>query len=543
MRIALLQINPTVGDIEGNTKKIAEAHNKAVLQNVQLCVAPELAITGYPPLDLLFRPSFIERAEKALARLAKECARVPLLVGTISRSLPGSGKPLHNIAALLRDGFVQGFFKKRLLPNYDVFEEEIYFEAGRDPCFFELGDERIGVTICEDVWNDKKFWPRPRYPCDPLAELAENNCKTVINISASPWHVEKQVLRFDMLRAAARSHNIRIFFCNQVGGNDELLFDGNSFWCDASGNLMAVAKSFVEDIFICDTDLGSLGTIYVPPPVEKDVFDALVIGTRDYVRKCGFKEVIIGLSGGIDSAVTAVIAAKALGSTRVSGVAMPSRFSSKESVKDAQILANNLNIGFLQIPIDNTFQAVLDQLAPAFVGKVWDVTEENIQSRIRGLTLMALSNKTGAMVLTTGNKSELAVGYCTIYGDMCGGLAVISDAPKTLVYRLAKWINRHREIIPKSTITKPPSAELRPNQKDQDSLPPYDVLDAILELHVEQHLCARDIIAKKIAPEETVRRVISMVEKAEYKRRQAAPGLRITPRAFGRGWRMPIAKK
>lgn len=543
MTIALLQINTVVGDIEGNTEKILKAHLEATARGARLCVTPELAITGYPPLDLLYRPSFIRRAEQALQKLATACASTALLVGTVVTADKLSGRTLHNAAAFINNGRVQAFFKKRLLPTYDVFEEDIYFEPGHEPAYFTLDGELIGVTICEDAWNDKHFWPRPRYECDPLSDLAERGCQTIINLSASPWHVGKANLRRQMLQAAAQRHSAHVLLCNLVGGNDELIFDGNSFHCDSAGRIRCGAAAFQEDILICETTRQPELNQNIPQEDEKDIFAALVLGTRDYVKKCGFSDVLIGLSGGIDSAVTAAIACEALGPQHVRGVALPSRFSSESSIRDARELACNLGIRFDVIPIEPGFQAVLDQLAPTFAGKPWDVTEENIQSRLRGLTLMALSNKTGAMLLTTGNKSELAVGYCTIYGDMCGGLAVISDVLKTQVYKLAHWINRQREIIPRSSISKPPSAELRPNQTDQDSLPPYDVLDAILQPHIEQHLCASEIIRKNIAPEDTVRRIIALVEKAEYKRRQAAPGLRITPRAFGRGWRMPIAKK
>jgi NAD+ synthase (glutamine-hydrolysing) len=541
MKIALLQINSTVGDIEGNSNKVLSAIGRAEQAGAKLAITPELALVGYPPLDLLYRQSFIDKAESAAREIAARSKNCPLLLGSISPRNDSAGRPLHNSALLLRNGMIETRFHKILLPTYDVFEEDRYFEPGPSPGKFVLEQHTIGVTICEDIWNDKNFWQHTRYPRDPVADLASGGCDLIVNLSASPWHRGKQHLRANMLASLAKRTSTPFALCNLVGGNDELVFDGNSLFVTPDGQPHSRARSFDEDCLIIDTN--SANTAKFDSTDEQDILDALIMGTRDYVHKCGFKKVLIGLSGGIDSALTAVIAVRAMGAANVTGVAMPSRFSSEHSITDAQQLAANLGIKLITIPIEPPFTTILENLKPFFQNKSWDITEENIQSRLRGLTLMALSNKTGAMVLTTGNKSELAVGYCTIYGDMCGGLAVISDVPKTWVYRLARWINREKDIIPQKSIQKPPSAELRPNQTDQDSLPPYDVLDAILELHIEQNLGLRAILEKNIASEETVRKVFNLVHNAEYKRRQAAPGIKVTPRAFSRGWRMPIAKK
>ena len=540
MKIALLQINSTIGDVDGNAGKILSAYQKVACNAVDLAITPELALLGYPPLDLLYRKTIIEKTEKAVQFLAEQTNNCALLLGTVTTRSASSGRPLYNSAVLLQKGKIQSRFHKILLPTYDVFEEARYFEPGTVPGMFRINNNTIGVTICEDIWNDKRFWRQPLYMRDPVQELKKIGCTLLVNLSASPWHRGKHHLRLDILRNIAVHSGIGVAMCNLVGGNDELVFDGNSMFVTPDGHLHSVAYSFKEHYLIVDTEKPN--SVDLSSTDEQEILDALILGTRDYVHKCGFKKALIGLSGGIDSALTAYIAVQALGSENVTGVSMPSRFSSPHSITDAQQLATNLGIKLLVIPIEPPFVSILENMKPYFEDKSLGITEENIQSRLRGLILMALSNKTGAIVLSTGNKSELAVGYCTIYGDLCGGLAVISDLLKTWVYRLAYWINQKKEVIPQNILKKPPSAELRPNQTDQDSLPPYEVLDKILELHIEQNFGLCEILEKNIASEQTVREVLRMVHNAEYKRRQAAPGIKVTPRAFSRGWRMPVAK-
>jgi len=544
MKIALLQINPTVGDLAGNAQLIAEAAASAARKGADLAVTPELALAGYLPRDLLLNAGFIHRCWEAVASLAKTLEHGPaVLVGLPEPNPSDEGRPLFNTAVLLKGGVVGQRFRKSLLPTYDVFDEDRYFEPFRGSEMLDFCSRRLGISICEDVWNDRDFWKRRRYHFDPIQELAQAGAQLIINLSASPFAVGKYKLRDQMLGSMAAKHRVPVLYVNQTGGNDDLLFDGRSSAFSATGQLIARGAAFTSDVVIVDVD--------APRPVEStdvlpeaEIWDALVLGTRDYVRKCGFRSVVLGLSGGVDSALTAAIAAEAIGADHVLGVLMPSPFSSQGSVDDALELAKQLGIETQTLPISAAMNAMESTLEPAFHGLGRDVTEENIQARIRGNLLMALSNKRGALLLTTGNKSELSVGYCTLYGDMSGGLAVIADVPKTMVYRVSNWLNttRGRSIIPESTLTKAPSAELRPNQTDQDSLPPYDILDAILERHVEHHQTADEIIAAEFDPA-TVRRVLNLVRRAEFKRKQAAPGLKVTDRAFGTGWRMPIAAK
>lgn len=540
MKLALLQLNPIVGDLSGNADLIAQAVRQADA-DVDLAVTSELALLGYPPRDLLLNGDFIRRSWNVLEGLAQELkGAVPVLVG-LAEPNPGEvGRPLFNSAALLRRGRIEKTFHKTLLPTYDVFDEDRYFEPACEPQILELREARLGISICEDIWNDRDFWKRRRYHTDPIEELILEGVTAIINLSASPFTAGKQLHREAMLCSMARKYKVPLIYVNQVGGNDDLVFDGRSCAFDPGGRLIARGKGFEEDLVV--VNLETLSGVIAEDDFssESEIWRALVIGTRDYVRKCGFKGVLLGLSGGIDSALTAAIAADALGPENVLGVLMPSPYSSRGSVEDSEKLAKALGIKTLTIPIDYIMKSIDLGLEEAFRGRDKDVTEENIQARIRGNLLMALSNKYGSVLLTTGNKSELAVGYCTIYGDMSGGLAVISDVPKTVVYRIARWLNAKRNVIPDSILTKAPSAELRPCQTDQDTLPPYEVLDAILQKHIEQHQSREEIVAQGFDAD-IVNRVLRLVKAAEFKRRQAAPGLRVTDRAFGSGWRMPIA--
>jgi len=547
VKIGLLQINPTVGDLGGNAGLIERAVRDAARLGVDLAVTPELALVGYPPRDLLLSRAFVDRSWTTLATLAKALSMLPpVLVGLPETNPSEEGRPLFNSAALLRNGRVDQRFRKALLPTYDVFDEDRYFEPYRGPQILELAGCRLGISVCEDVWNDRDFWKRRRYHHDPIEELVVGaaGARAIVNLSSSPFSVGKHHLREEMLSSMARKHHVPVVYVNQFGGNDDLVFDGRSCAFNAAGAPIARGRSFEGDVVVCDLETARP----IAPPsdliAESEVWRALVLGTRDYVHKCGFKSAVIGLSGGIDSALTAAIAAEALGPARVLGVLMPSPFSSRGSVDDALQLTAALSIETLTLPIADAMETMEKTLRVAFDGTARDVTEENIQARIRGNLLMALSNKRGALLLTTGNKSELAVGYCTLYGDMSGGLAVIADVPKTMVYRVARWLNetKGRDVIPAATLTKAPSAELRPNQTDQDSLPPYDVLDDILQRHIEQHQTSGEIIAAGFDPD-TVRRVLRLVRSAEFKRKQAAPGLKVTDRAFGTGWRMPIAAR
>jgi NAD+ synthase/NAD+ synthase (glutamine-hydrolysing) len=541
MKIALLQLNPTVGDLKGNSDLIARAVRQA--GDADLAVTSELALLGYPPRDLLLNADFVRAGWDILRQLALDLkGSSPVLVG-LAEPNPGEvGRPLFNSAALLRSGQVERTYHKTLLPTYDVFDEERYFESACEPQILDIGNIRLGISICEDIWNDRDLWRRRRYHTDPIEELVKAGAGAVINLSASPFTVGKQAHREAMLSSMARKYGVPFLYVNQVGGDDELVFDGRSCFFDGRGRLVARARGFEEDLIVADLE-SLAGTIakddFAP---EAEIWRALVLGTRDYVHKCGFSSALLGLSGGIDSSLVAAVAAEAFGPESVLGVLMPSPYSSIGSIEDAQRLAQNLGIKTIAISITDIMASFDSGLEDAFRGRERDVTEENIQARIRGNLLMALSNKYGSVLLTTGNKSELAVGYCTIYGDMSGGLAVISDIPKTMVYRMAKWLNasRGQEIIPAAAMSKAPSAELRFCQTDQDSLPPYEVLDAILEMHIERHQSAEAILAQGFDAE-TVGRVLRLVKNAEFKRKQAAPGLKVTDRAFGSGWRMPIA--
>ena len=543
MRIALLQINPTAGDIGGNSALIVEGAKRARELGADLVVTPELALMGYLPRDLLMSRGFVLRSCQELTRIAAELKDAPpLLVGVATPNPAAMGRPLFNSAVLLEKGGVGPAFHKTLLPTYDVFDEDRYFEPAPDPGILELGGWRLGISICEDVWNDRDFWHRQRYHHDPIEVLANRGAQAIVNLSASPFTVGKQLLREEMLGQMARKYGLPVMIVNQVGGNDDLIFDGHSAAFDAGGRLFARAKGFATDIAIVDlaAQTGAIEPDDFAP--EAEIWNALVIGVRDYARKTRFRKVLLGLSGGVDSALTAAIAADAMGPENVLGVMMPSVYSSQGSIDDSVELARNLGIETLALPISPIMKTYDATLAKAFSGLPPDVTEENIQSRIRGNLLMALSNKFGSLLLTTGNKSEMSVGYCTLYGDMNGGLAVIADLPKMMVYRVSRWRNQRRPDIPTKILTKAPSAELRPDQTDQDSLPPYELLDQILELHVEQSQSAEEIIAQGF-DEATVRRVLRLVRIAEFKRKQAAPVLKVTSRAFGTGWRMPIVRQ
>ncbi|PYK92499.1 MAG: NAD+ synthase [Verrucomicrobia bacterium] len=557
MKIGFAQLNLTVGDLSGNFEKIARAYERLAAAGAELVLTPELAITGYPPQDLVFKSRFVPENLEALERLHRRLGTAALLVSFVHRN-EGRGKPFHNAAALLEAGKPMRKAHKSLLPTYDVFDEDRYFEPASRVEPFDVHGQKIGVTICEDIWTEH-YLPRPLYDIEPVRGLIDQGADIIVNLSASPFSLHKPAVRREMVGALARAYQRPICYCNAVGGNDQLVFDGNSIAVNAAGELIAQLPGFCENELIVDTDKAR-ATEFHESKTPVDLFAALSLGVRDYLRKCNFKSAVLGLSGGIDSAVVAAIAVDALGAENVIGVSMPSQYSSRGSIDDARTLARNLGTKFLEIPITNAFATFKAQFAEIFAGRPEDATEENMQPRLRAMTLMALSNKFGHLLLTTGNKSELAVGYCTIYGDMAGGLAVISDVPKTMVYELARWINsdyasragEKRDppspgsgaagIIPRSTIDKPPSAELKPNQTDQDTLPPYDILDEILRLYVEENLSARDIIGHGF-DEKTVRWVQRRVDLNEYKREQAAPGLKVTSRAFGVGRRMPIAQK
>ncbi len=546
MKIALGQINTTVGDLSGNVDRMVAAAGRASSLGADLIAFPELSITGYPPRDLVEKESFLERSECELQRLARETADQPiaLICGYVGKSPDGAGKRATNSAAILQRGQVVFRQVKMLLPTYDVFDEARYFLPGDSPHLTTLDGRNLALTICEDAWNDKQYWERRLYKRDPVAELAQAGAQILISINASPYHMGKREMRREIFAAAARHHCMPVVYVNQVGGNDSLVFDGSSFAMNADGRVTASAASFEEDLVVWDTDTAAGDSHENYADECEAVYQALVLGTRDYIRKCGFERVLIGLSGGIDSSLTAVIAADAVGRENVVGVGMPGPFSSEGSVADARALAQNLGIRFEIAPISTVYNEFLRVLDPLFAGAPRDVAEENLQARLRGVTLMALSNKWGALVLTTGNKSELAVGYCTLYGDMCGGLAVISDVPKTLVYTLSRVANRrHANAIPESVFEKPPSAELRPDQKDSDSLPEYDVLDRILRAYIEETQPPRRIACDLGLPLDLVRNITTKVDRNEYKRQQAAPGLKVTSKAFGIGRRFPIAQK
>ena len=555
MRLGLAQLNTTVGDLPGNRRRILDAYHALVAQGAELVVFPELVVCGYPPRDLLFKSRFVADVEQATREIAAEIGTVPAVLGTIEANTTGQGRAAFNSAAFCQNGRIVQFARKCLLPTYDVFDEDRYFEPAAEPTVVEFNGQRIGLTICEDIWTHEAINTRRYYNTDPVKALGARSLNLLLNLSASPWHSTKENVRLTLVADTARACACPVAYVNAVGGNDELIFDGRSMVTDATGRLVAGLAAFREELRVVEVGSAVPGAPsykhpnFVPHEL-RDIFDALVLGVRDYAQKTGFKKALLGLSGGIDSALTAVIAAEALGPKNVIGVSLPSVISSQHSKDDARLLAENLGIEYHTIGIAGTVASAEHALAPIFSGRPRDIAEENIQARARGLLLMAISNKFGALLLTTGNKSELAVGYCTLYGDMCGGLAVISDVFKTQVYALSRWINseaaartgHEKEIIPRSSIDKAPSAELRPDQTDQASLPPYDLLDAILKGYVEAGLSRRDLIADGFDAV-VVNDVARKVDLNEYKRKQAAPGLKITPLAFGVGRRIPIVQK
>ena len=536
MNIGLAQLNPTVGDLAGNTRKIIDACRALEKRGATIVLTPELVLTGYPPQDLLFKSEFVPASLRALEEVHAEVGTAAWIVGCVHPNPSEHGRPFFNAAAILEKGRPPRFVFKSLLPTYDVFNETRYFEPNSSPAPVEIGGSLFGVTICEDIWTPEHL-PRRLYSTNPVETLIAAGATAILNLSASPFQIGKPKIREEMIAAQAKKHGVPFFYCNAVGGDDQLVFDGNSLAIDTDGKTLRRWPGFCESLAMVE-DLESAA----PVSDIESLRQALVLGIRDYAAKCGFRSAVLGLSGGIDSAVVACLAVEALGADKVTGVAMPSPFSSSHSVEDALQLAQNLGMPCLTIPIAESFEVFKSQMHPAFGDRPEDATEENMQARLRGLTLMSLSNKFGHLLLTTGNKSELAVGYCTLYGDMCGGLAAISDVPKTLVYELARHLNATRELIPLRTIEKVPSAELRPNQTDQDTLPPYDILDAILRLYVEENLGVAEIAARGFDAE-TVRWVSRKVDFNEYKREQAAPGLKVTSRAFGMGRRMPIAQR
>ncbi|WP_013321828.1 NAD+ synthase [Gloeothece verrucosa] len=558
MKIAIAQLNPTVGDLWSNANNILEAAHQAASQGVRLLLTPELSLCGYPPKDLLLNPSFVHSLSVELENLAEKIPpQLAVLVGTVEANTDADSrgeKPLYNSIALLDEGKVKQIFHKRLLPTYDVFDEDRYFEPGRQSNAFTIFPTpesenfvKVGVTICEDLWNDKDFWGKQTYEVNPIEDLVQLEVDFVVNLSASPYSVKKQKLRESMLTYSAAKYHVPILYVNQVGGNDDLIFDGNSFAVNRQGEVFCRAKALETDVKILEfcPEKQDLLAAFIQPFIEieeAEIFAALVLGLKDYARKCGFTKVVLGLSGGIDSSLVAAIAAEAMGKDNVLGVLMPSPYSSDHSITDAEALAKNLGIKSYQLPIEPAMKVYDQMLEPLFTGTPFGIAEENIQSRIRGNLLMAIANKFGYLLLSTGNKSEMAVGYCTLYGDMNGGLAVISDVPKTRVYDICQWLNREQEIIPHNVLIKPPSAELKPDQKDQDSLPPYEILDDILYRMINKHQSIPQIVDAGYDAE-VVKKVMKLVMRAEFKRKQAPPGLKITDRAFGTGWRMPIASR
>jgi NAD+ synthase (glutamine-hydrolysing) len=546
VKIALAQIDPTVADFRGNTARILQNVRRAEERGADLVVFPELCVCGYPTGDFVEKPSFVKLAQAAAEEIARQATAgksISVICGTLVPSPPGAGKRVSNAAVVMQNGEITFTQRKMLLPYYDVFDEQRYFAPAEQQEVVKIGNERVALTICEDAWNDKGYWKQRLYKVDPVEEQVRQGATMILNISASPFWQGKREQRCEMLAAAARHHKLPILMVNQVGGNDSLIFDGTSLAVNGRGEMIAQGRSFAEDLVMVDMGTGT-GDIH--RSVEGDeaaTYQALVLGTRDYIRKCGFTQALIGLSGGIDSALVAAIAVDALGKENVLGVGMPSPYSSAGSIEDSRALAANLGIRFDVIPIDGIFSQFIDVLAPMFAGRQPDLTEENIQSRIRGTLLMALSNKLGPLVLTTGNKSEMAVGYCTLYGDMVGALAVIGDLLKTRVYALARYVNRECEIIPHAIIEKPPSAELRPGQLDTDSLPPYEILDPLVEAYVERYMPMQAIADQQGLDLVLVQKVVKLIEQSEYKRQQAAPVLKVTAKSFGSGRRFPIAVK
>ncbi len=551
MKIALIQFNPIIGDFVYNMEKINGWLEKAKQQDCDLAILPELAISGYPPQDLLERPAFLADHDKALTQLVSSVKGIGVICGAITRHTPRTGKPLHNGAILFENGEVLFSTQKRLLPTYDVFDESRYFEPGHESKAVQYKGLTLGITICEDIWNDKNVFERQLYTVDPVVALmaeAREHVDLLINIAASPFNLGKSQIKHDIFSNICNKYGLPLVYVNQVGGQDSLVFDGESLAMNAAGKVAAHARKFEEDMVVIDTSTWEGDLHVVTDPFAKseemataNVLEALVVGTRDYVKKCGFSKVVIGVSGGIDSALTAAIACRALGPENVLGVAMPSYYSSTESVEDARLVAENLGMQFKVLSISNIFDSYRNNLSDIFPGAAHDVTEQNIQARIRGNILMAIANKEGRLVLSTGNKSEMAVGYCTLYGDMTGGLAVISDVPKQLVYQLSRLINREKEIIPLRTINKPPSAELAPNQKDEDDLPPYRILDPILKAYLEENLSVKEIVAMGFE-QAVVEDVVRRIRANEYKRKQAPIGLKVTTKAFGYGRRYPTAE-
>ena len=541
MKIGLAQINTTVGDINGNRDRVIQALGRARDLGADIAVFPELCLTGYPPRDLLGLHGFVEANFRAVQEIAAHSGSMGVVVGFVDRNPKKEGRDFYNAAAFLAEGKIQAVVHKTLLPTYDVFDEDRYFEPAENVQVVSFRGQTLGISICEDAWNSEDFWSRPLYSTDPIRNQIEHGADLLINISASPYEMGKPRLRFQMLLDHVQKHRVPLVYVNLVGGNDDLLFDGNSLALGKNGNVIAQGRSFAEDLLVIDTESAE-DRGYQEGESLENLFQALVMGTRDYARKCGFKSAVLGLSGGIDSSIVACIAVEALGAGNVLGVSMPSMYSAQESFDDARSLARNLGMNFETIPIKSIYEVFKQSLAQIFSGLPENETEENLQARTRGTLLMALSNKFGHLVLGTGNKSELGAGYCTLYGDMVGGLAVISDVPKTLIYRLAAHINRQREIIPRNTIERPPSAELRPDQTDQDTLPEYDILDGILKARVEEQKSLDEIVAQGYDLP-TVQKVVRMIQVNEYKRRQAAIGLKVTTRAFGPGRRMPIAMR
>ena len=541
MKIGLAQINTTVGDINGNRDRVIQALGRARDLGADIAVFPELCLTGYPPRDLLGLHGFVEANFRAVQEIAAHSGSMGVVVGFVDRNPKKEGRDFYNAAAFLAEGKIQSVVHKTLLPTYDVFDEDRYFESAESVQVVSFRGQTLGISICEDAWNSEDFWSRPLYSTDPIRNQVEHGADLLINISASPYEMGKPRLRFQMLLDHVQKHRVPLVYVNLVGGNDDLLFDGNSLALGKNGNVIAQGRSFAEDLLVIDTESAE-DRGYQEGESLENLFQALVMGTRDYARKCGFKSAVLGLSGGIDSSIVACIAVEALGAGNVLGVSMPSMYSAQESFDDARSLARNLGMNFAKIPIKSIYEVFKQSLAQIFSGLPENETEENLQARTRGTLLMALSNKFGHLVLGTGNKSELGAGYCTLYGDMVGGLAVISDVPKTMIYKLAAHINRQREVIPRNTIERPPSAELRPDQTDQDTLPEYDVLDGILKARVEEQKSLDEIVAQGYDLP-TVQKVVRMIQVNEYKRRQAAIGLKVTTRAFGPGRRMPIAMR